>query len=226
MSAQQLEIPQRPKRIFLKESFTVTSWQELKPYFDDLLARELTSAQALKDWFRDRSELESAISEDLGWRYIRMTCYTDNKEYSERYQDFIQNIQPQIAPVSDQLNKQAAASTFLASLSKETGFDILIRNLKKDIEIFREENVPIYTEINTETQKYAQLSGAMTIQWKGQELTLQQASVMLLETDRKIREEVYQKITHRRLNDKQTLDDLYTKLIQLRHKVATNAGFK
>src|SRR6185295_14454897 len=40
------------------------------------------------------------------------------------------------------------------------------------------------------------------------------------------REEVYQKITHRRLNDKQTLDDLYTKLIQLRHKVATNAGFK
>ncbi|HRI79588.1 MAG TPA: M3 family metallopeptidase, partial [Cyclobacteriaceae bacterium] len=220
------EIPQRPKRIFLKESFLVTTWQELKPYFDDLLVRPITSAQNLKDWFRDRSELESAISEDLGWRYIRMTCYTDNKEYSERYQDFIQNIQPQIAPVSDQLNKKAAASEYLAVLSKETGFDILIRNLKKDIEIFREENVPLYTEINTETQKYAQLSGAMTIQWKEQELTLQQASVMLLETDRTVREEVYQKISKRRLQDKQALDDLYSKLIRLRHKVATNAGFQ
>ena len=56
----QLEIPRRPKRIFLKESFLVTSWSELKPYFDDLLARSITSSQALKDWFRDRSELESA----------------------------------------------------------------------------------------------------------------------------------------------------------------------
>ena len=222
----QLEIPQRPKRIFLKESFLVTSWPELKPYFDDLLTRNISSEQALQDWFRDRSELESAISEDLGWRYIRMTCYTENKEYSERYQDFIQNIQPQIAPVSDQLNKKAAASEFLSGLSRVAGFDILIRNLKKDIEIFREENVPLYTEINTETQKYAQLSGAMTIKWKEQELTLQQASVMLLETDRSVREEVYHKITQRRLKDKETLDDLYSKLIQLRHKVATNAGFQ
>lgn len=220
-----IEIPKRPARTFLKESFTVTTWEELKPYFDELLTRNLSSASDLKKWFHDRSELESAISEDLGWRYIRMTCYTDNKEYSEKYQDFIQNIQPQIAPVSDQLNRKAADSPFLSALSKEIGFDILIRNLKKDIEIFREENVPLYTEINTETQKYAQISGAMTIEWKGQELTLQQASVLLLETDRSVRQSVYEKITERRLKDKDSLDELYAKLIQLRHEVAGNAGF-
>ena len=145
-----LQIPQRPPRKFLNESFSVTTWDALKPYFDTLLNRDITSLQALKDWLSDRSELESAISEDLGWRYIRMTCFTDNKENSERYQEFIQKIQPQIAPVSDQLNKKAAASPFLLALSKEEGFDILVRNLKKDIEIFREENVPLYTEINTE----------------------------------------------------------------------------
>jgi oligoendopeptidase F len=221
-----LPIPQRPLRTFLKETFTVTTWDELKPYFDTLLRRDITSVQDLRDWLRDRSELESAISEDLGWRYIRMTCYTENKEFGDRYQDFIQNIQPQIAPVSDQLNRKAAASPFLDQLSRDKGFDILVRNLKKDIEIFREENVPLFTEINTETQKYAQLSGAMTVEWMGQELTMQQASVLLLENDRSVREQVYHKITKRRLADKTALDDLYTKLIKLRHRVAVNAGFE
>lgn len=220
-----LQIPQRPTRTFLKESFEVTSWETLKPYFDTLLNRSIASLTELRDWFRDRSELESAIGEDLGWRYIKMTCYTDNKEYGDRYQDFIQNIQPQIAPFSDQLNKKAASSPFLGLLSGEKGYNILVRNLKKDIEIFREVNIPLFTEINTETQKYAQLSGAMTIEWKEQELTLQQASVLLLDTDRNIREEAYHKITQRRLKDKEVLDELYTKLIQLRHKVAVNAGF-
>ena len=220
-----LKIPHRPARTFIKESFGVTTWEELKPYFDELLAKNLHSMQDLKDWLHDRSELESVIGEELGWRYIRMTCFTDNKEHSDRYQDFIQNIQPQIAPVADQLNKKAAASPFLGQLAPEQGYNILVRNLKKDIEIFREENVPIFTEINTETQKYAQISGAMTIEWKGQELTLQQASVLLLDADRNVRENIYNKITQRRLNDKESLEALYTKLIQLRHRVALNAGF-
>ena len=139
-------IPQRPPRKFLTEAFTVTDWAELKPYFDKLEQRPINSASELRQWFQDRSELESAISEDLGWRYVKMTCYTENKEYLERYQDFVQNIQPQIAPVSDQLNRKAAESKFLPELSKEEGYSILIRNLKKDIELFREENIPIFTE--------------------------------------------------------------------------------
>lgn len=220
-----LSIPTRPARTFLKESFQVNNWSDLKPYFDALLERPLTSAEELKAWLRDRSELESAISEDLGWRYIKMTCYTEDKVLGDRYTDFIQHIQPEIAPVSDALNKKAAACPFLATLAKEEGYDIMTRNLKKDIELFREENIPLFTEINTESQKYAQLSGAMTVEWKGQELTLQQASVMLQETDRALREEVYHKITDRRLKDKELMDELYTKLIRIRHQVAVNAGF-
>lgn len=218
-------IPTRPARKFLPENFVITTWDELKPFFEALLNRSIISANDLRSWFRDRSELESVISEDMAWRYIRMTCYTDNEKYSQAYQDFVQNIQPQIAPVADQLNKKAAASEYLQTLAGEVGFDILVRNLKKEIEIFREENVPLFTEINTETQKYAQISGAMTITWQEKEITLQQAAVLLMSTDRKVREEVYAKITARRLQDKEQLDTLFSKLIQLRHRVAVNAGF-
>jgi oligoendopeptidase F len=215
----------RPVRKFLPENFNVTSWNKLQPFFQDLLDRTIDNAQDLKKWFLDRSELESVISEDLAWRYINMTCYTENSDYQKSYEDFVQNIQPQIAPVSDQLNKKASSSPYLSALEHQTGYDIMIRNLRKEIEIFREKNVPLYTEISTETQKYARISGAMTINYGGKELTLPQASVLLMSTDRQQREEVFRKVSERRLQDKDPLDDLFSKLISLRHQVATNADF-
>ena len=215
----------RPARKFLPEDFVLTDWSTLKPYFDELAERPLNTMQDLKKWFADRSELESVISEDLAWRYIRMTCYTENQDYLKSYQDFIQNIQPEIAPVSDKLNRKAAESKFLDALAKEEGYNILIRNLRKEIEIFREENVPLFTQISTETQKYAQITGSMTVDVDGKTLTLQQASVFLMSTDREKRESVYRKINERRLRHKDELDELFTTLIKLRHQVAVNAGF-
>lgn len=215
----------RPKRTFLPEDFTVSDWNSLKPFFEALLSAEIKDLASLRKWLSERSELESVISEDMGWRYINMTCYTENEEYSKNYQDFVENIQPQIAPLADQLNKKMASSPFLVQLENETGFKILIRNLKKDIELFREENIPLFTQINTDTQKYAQISGAMMVELHGKELTLQQASVILQSTDRAKREEAYRKISERRLKDKTELDDLFSKLIDLRHQVATNARF-
>jgi len=216
---------QRPLRHFLPEESKLQTWDDIKPYFDQLLKEEINSVEDLRSWFRNRSELEAVISEDFAWRYINMTRYTENESYSKHFQDFVENIQPLIAPVADQLNRKAAETEFLKALEKETGYDIMIRNLKKEIELFREENIPLFTEISLEQQKYNQLSGAMMVELDGKELTLQQASVKLMSTDRAEREMVYHKITNRRLQDKETLDELFTKLIDLRHRVAVNAGF-
>jgi oligoendopeptidase F len=218
--------PQRPERSFLPESFKVTTWEELKPYFDRLVERKIEKLSDLKTWLHHRSELESVLSEDMGWRYIHMTCFTDNEEYSKSYQDFVQNIQPQTAPYSDQLNKKALECPFLSQLEKEPGYNMMVRNLKKEVELFREENIPLMTEITTETQKYASISGAMMVEMSGQEMTLQQAAVILMSTDRTRREEVYHKISARRLKDKETLDELFSKLIRLRHQVTLNADFQ
>jgi len=220
-----MEVPKRPVRGFLPETFTVTTWEELKPYLDKLVKQPIDSAAALKVWLRNRSELESVLSEDMGWRYIRMTCFTENEEYSKSYQDFVQNIQPPAAPYSDLLNKKALESPYLKELEHVAGYDMMIRNLKKEVELFRDENIPLMTEITTETQKYATLSGAMTIELNGQELTLQQAGVILMDTDRAKREEVYHKISSRRLKDKVALDELFTKLVGLRNQVSLNANF-
>ena len=220
-----ITIPERNPRTFLPEDFKVDNWEGLEPYYTDLLNREVNSKDELRTWLRDRSELESIISEDMAWRYINMTRYTDNEDNVKAYQHFVQNIQPKIAPFSDKLNRKAVDSEYLKELEQEEGFDIMIRSLRKDIEIFREENIEVFTQIQTETQKFGQINGAMTVELDGEELTLQQAAVNLQSPDRAKREEVYHKIAARRLQDKDKLNELYTTLIQLRDKAAKNAGF-
>ncbi len=220
-----ISVPKKQTRKFLPQEFKVTTWGLLKPYFDLLLTREISSIETLEQWLKDRSELESIVAEDAGWRYIKMTCFTENDGYRKSYQDFVENIEPNISPLSDSLNKKLVASPFLKELENVEGYNIMIRSIMKDIELFREENIPLFTEINLQTQKYGQISGAMTVEIDGKEMTLQQAGVLLMSTDRTKREEVYKKIVARRLIDKVQLDELFSKLIQLRDKVARNASF-
>jgi len=213
------------ERKFLDNSFKVTNWQELKPFFDELLDREISSKEELVAWMRDRSELEAVLSEDGAWRYIKMTCDTTDDKIRDNYNYFIQEIAPEIAPYSDKLNKKAIASAYLEEVAQLPGYNIMIRELKKDIEIFREENIPLQTELQTKAQEYGQISGAMSVELNGEEKTLQQAAVELQKTDRAWREEVYHKISTRRLLDRDKLDKLFNTLIGLRHQVAQNAGF-
>jgi hypothetical protein len=146
----------KPIRKYLPKDFKITTWDELKVYFDLLVERDITSALELRKWFQDRSELESVISEDFAWRYIKMTCYTEDQAYRDSYQYFVENIQPKIAPYADELNKKGVSSEFIKQLSSEEGYDLLVRNIKNEIEIFRENNIPLFTEVSTESQKYGQ----------------------------------------------------------------------
>ena len=217
-------VPTRPARRFLSEDFTLESWEQIKPLYDELLHRPIQNADDLRQWFRDRSELESYLSEDFAWRYIRMTCDTASEALVERLNAFITDIQPHLSAYGNELDKKAVASPFLDELT-EAGFDMAVRGMKKAIEIFREENIPLLTELQTEERKYGALAGAMTVEIDGQEMTLQRAADLLQSTDRAVRETAWTKIQQRRFDDRTDLDELYDRLIRLRHQMAVNAGF-
>jgi oligoendopeptidase F len=218
-------VPQRKQRTFLPENFQLTTWESIQPFVENLKNREIHSSQDLQRWFEDRSELDACLAENFAWRYIRMTCDTGNEQLTDHLQDFITNIQPRIAPETNALNKKALLNEYLPDINSE-GFDILVRSMKKDFDLFREENIPVITQIQTEERKYGAIAGEMTVQIDGKELTLQQASDYLQSPDRAKREEAYRKIAQRRYQDKDKLDGLFTKLIQLRHRQASNADFE
>ena len=108
----------------------------------------------------------------------------------------------------------------------DDAFKILFRNIEKDFKIFREENIPLKTEIQNNSKEYGTISGAMTVTIDGKEMTLQQAATILEFPDREKRENAYMHISNRRFQDKEKLDELFNTLISLRHKVAQNADFE
>jgi oligoendopeptidase F len=219
-----LTIPQRPARKFLGEEFLLTTWEQLQPFYENLKNRSIHSVGDLRQWFLDKSELESYLSENFAWRYIRMTCDTASEQYQQEFNDFVENFQPYLSAYGNELDKKAVESPYLSEL-KEAGFAVALRSMKKAIEIFREENIPLQTQIQTEQAKYGATIGAMTVNVDGEEVTLPKASDFLQSTDRSLREQVWLKIQTRRLEDKVVLDELLNSLRGLRNQTAINAGF-
>jgi oligoendopeptidase F len=212
-------------RHYLPADFTLTTWQALEPWFAELKQRPLDSKADLEKWLRDLSELEAAISEDACWRQIRMTCDTENEDLEEAYRFFVMEIQPHMQPYADALNKKLVDCPFTAELDT-ADYETYLRSVRKSIELFREENIPLQAELGVLQQQFGQITGRMTIEHDGKEYTLQQAAKFLQSKDRAEREAVYRKIQERRLQDREPLKELFATLVAKRHQVAVNAGFE
>lgn len=214
----------KPERHFLPAEYVITDWKSLEPYFQDLDQRPLDTRAQLEKWLLDMSELEAVVSEDACWRQIKMTCDTENKTLEEAFNYFCLQIQPQIQPYADRLNRRLVENQHTQELDQKEYFTYL-RGVRKRIELFREANIPLYAESSVLGQQYGVISGKMTVEVNGQEYTLQQAAKFLENPDRSLRETVYRKMQDRRLQDREGLNDLYSKLIGIRHQMAQNAGF-
>jgi oligoendopeptidase F len=214
----------KPVRQYLPDDFAISTWDELEPYFKELLDRPIENVKDLEKWLKDISELEAVLSEDACWRQIRMTCDTENKELEQAFTFFCMEIQPQMQPYADKLNRKLVENPYTAQLDKEKYYTYL-RTVRKSIELFREENVQINAELSVLQQQFGVISGKMTIEVNGQVYTLQQAAKFLEDPKRNLREEVYRKINERRKQDQQALDELFSKLVEKRQQIAVNAGF-
>ena len=215
----------RPPRTFLPEDFSVTTWEKLKSFYENLLNRELDSVEFLEQFLKDRSELEAVLEEDFAWRYINMNCHTTNEDYKKSFAEFVEKIQPELAVWGDKLNNKIVQCSVFEDLPDKP-YLTFKRNLKTSVKIFREANVPLFTELETLAQKFGEINGAMTITHDGKELTMQAAAQVLESPDRSERETVYKLITERRLKDLDALDEVLDALVAKRHQVALNAGFK
>ncbi|MFC4211445.1 M3 family oligoendopeptidase [Pedobacter lithocola] len=211
-------------RTYIPNDLSIT-WESLEPLFTELQNREITGADELERWLKDRSELEAALEEDFAWRYIKMSCDTANEELVKSFQYFATEIDPKISPLSNELNIKFVESPFMDDLDKEKYF-VYSRAIKKALELYREENIELFTELQVKQQKYQGITGSMSVEINGQEYTLEQASIFIKDLNREVRENAWKTIQQRRLVDKDDLNILFDELIKLRNQVALNAGFE
>jgi oligoendopeptidase F len=105
-------------------------------------------------------------------------------------------------------------------------YAVFDRDTKNQVELFRPENVPLETEEAKLSQQYQKLSGSLTVQFRGEEKTLVQMGPYLEEPDCAVRQEAWERVAQRRLQEKDAFEEMFDKLVALRQQIARNAGFE
>lgn len=213
------------KRTFLPDDFRITDWAKLKPWFQELEQRPLPTREALEKWIGDLNELIAVVDEEFAWRYIRMSVNTEDQQAAELYQYAVQQLMPHITKAINELHKKLVAHPLVDTLDPQV-YGIYLRKVRNELELFREENIPLQTEEQMKAREHGQIFGRMTVEIDGQTLTLQQAGKLLQQPDRARREAVYRAIQQRISQDEERLDALFDELVALRHRQALNAGFE
>lgn len=211
--------------VFLPKDAALNQWNLIEPFYNDLINRDLNTEIELRKFLTDRSELESNLSENFAWRYIKMTCNTADKEAKAAFDYFVTEIQPQLSEFDDALNAQLLASPAIGSLT-EPSLALALKGIKISKEIFSKENIPLFTQIQNLSSQYQAIMGGLTIEMDGKTITLQQAANYLENENRAIREEAYKKTQNRRLVEREKVDAIFDEMLVLRHKIAQNAGFE
>jgi oligoendopeptidase F len=219
-------LPPFVPRRFVPPAVALGDWTAISPLFDRLEARaaECKSPAALEAWLHDWSELSSAIDEEGARRHIAMTCHTEDAASKQAYLDFVERIEPELKARQFRLAELFLKHPLRMALPKER-YEVFDRDTAETVELFRAENVPLETEETKLGQQYYELTGAMTVQFRGEERTLQQMSKYLEEPERATRQEAWELVTKRRLADAEQFESMFDAMLQCRERIAANAGF-
>ena len=221
------DLPAHRPRRFVPKTANLGDWAQISPWFDELERRAsgCKTVSELERWLLDSSELSAALDEESSKRYIAMTCHTDNAEAEKAYLNFVEHIDPQVKPRQFKLAQAYVAHPLRPQLPKKR-YEVFDRDTKVHVELFRPENVPLETEEAKLSQQYQKLSGSLTVQFRGEEKTLVQMGRFLEEPDRPLRQEAWESVANRRLQEREKFEESFDQLVKVRGKIAKNAGFE
>lgn len=212
------------KRTFLPQNLDISQWQNLKPYYDKLENETIKNKEELKSWLKHCDELGDAVDEYMTRLGINTTTKTNDEDTAKAYEKFVTLLQPGILAYENKFKLKLTDSPFFEEIDEEDFFPAF-RKIKSDLETYNAENDTLLGDEAILQNKYTQIIGTQTFNYEGKQLPLDRLSVLLEDRDRTKREQIFQIASEVLLQDSEKLDDLLSKLIAIRHKIAKNAGF-
>ncbi|MEM1098745.1 MAG: M3 family oligoendopeptidase [Planctomycetota bacterium] len=212
-------------RRFIDPALDPADLDQLLPHYERLLERDLPDAAALEAWLLDYAELLAVFRERGARTRINQACHTDDPEVEKEFLHWVEKVAPAAEPYGDKLSRKYLEAPGRAAFeASDAKYALMGKSWATGVEIFREENIPLFTEVTKLNAAYDKLNGAMLIDYDGKEQTLQQLGRYLEETDRSVREETWELSTNRRLQDREEVDRLFDEMLLKRAEIASNAG--
>jgi len=201
------------------DAFRDASWAEIEPYYQELASRSLDE-NSVEQWLADWSELESLVSEAGSLAYFAYTCNTADPALEAAQIRHDAEIGPKAQQARSRLQKR-----FVDLGYTRPGLQTTIERFRNQIELFRDENVQLFTDISKLETEWAKVNGAMTVQWNGEQKTPAQLLPFLESSDRDEREKAFKLRAKAYLEQRDVLAGLFDQMLELRQKVGKNAGY-
>jgi oligoendopeptidase F len=194
-------------------------WEDIEPFFEELAARQLDSDN-ITVWLHEWSRLEELVTEAAARAMIAYTIDTSDRDKEADHLRFSTEILPRMEERSVELARKLLASGFRTPELTTT-----LARFRTQIEIFREENVPIFAELEEHSARYQRITGSMTAVWEGIERPLPQLQPFLKSPDRGVREQAFRAASAPYIESRNQLAALFDQMYRLRTQAAHNAGF-
>jgi oligoendopeptidase F len=200
-------------------AFADARWDDILPWYDALAAAPL-DADRVEPWLAAWSRLEELITEAAAEAMIAYTADTRDPDREAAHLRFSAEIFPQLEEQGVRLARRLLETGY-----QRPDLDVVLRRFRSQIEIFREENLPLFTELEELAARYQRLTGGITVEWEGQTRTLPQLAPFLKQPDRAVRERAFRAMGAPYLALKAELSALFDAMYQLRQRVARQSGF-
>lgn len=200
------------------EELLAWKWPQFEPYIQEVSARTLDAAN-VTEFLSDWSRLSECFMEIYNRLYVASTSNTADPAAQAAFKDFMDHLYPQ-AMQAEQVLKEK----LLASGLQPQGFEIPLRNMRAEADLFRAENLPLLSEEQKLNNEYQRIISEQTVQWEGRELTVTQLHPIYYEIDRPRREKAWRLAAERQLADRQAINENWVRHLELRLKLAANAG--
>jgi len=200
-------------------AFADAGWSDIAPYYEELATASLTRDN-VEGWLKSWSQLEELIDEAGTMAMIAYTGDTADAEKEKAHLRFSTEIFPQAHEQGVRLSKRLLDLDYT-----RPGLETTVQRFRTDAEIFREENVALFAELEELSAQYQKVVGGLTAQWEGETKTIPQLQPYLKERDRQIRERAWRLGNEAYLARRDELAALFDKMFIARTKVAGNAGF-
>jgi oligoendopeptidase F len=193
-------------------------WKDFEGHYAGL-ENEAIHENNIADWLARWTAIGEILEELYNRAYVATSANTADKEAESRFDAFMENIYPHVVAAEQKLKQK-----LLVSGLSVAGFEIPLRNMQAEADIFREANIPLHVQVEKLSNTYDKITGAQAIQWKGEEKTVRQMEVVLREKDPGTRLAGWQAMSTRQLEDRQAINDLWVQYMEIRAKMAENAG--
>jgi len=199
----------------------------LKKWVEELEKSNLTTVEELELFILKFDNLNHKIRDKGGDIYIKMTSNTADKNIIDDYTAFQQNILAYYAPKDFIFKKNILKSPAFEKLVLDKGItgELLKQILQNNVDLFKEENIPLSIKESEYGVEYRSITGSMTVDFNGEEKTLPEMAVFLKDKDRQIREKAWRVRSEKILSHENNLNLLFDKLYEIRKEIAINTGF-